>query len=172
MIQRARRGLPTIGFAKIGQPTPKDSPKKGAPEKFDHLEFTGLTRDKHGRLEPDLAILKAVLAQGGPTCGGCDRAKILADHFKAPMLAKGLPTQAKVFFPYDNLQLTMPNDLFYFRGSSVYCKGDMVNAMRREVLSEKTRVLAHIGEDRKRRREAIQDFVWALLNTKEFLFNH
>jgi hypothetical protein len=29
-----------------------------------------------------------------------------------------------------------------------------------------------IGEDKKARSQAIQDFVWAILNTKEFMFNH
>lgn len=137
MIHRARKGLPVVGFIKIGQPTTKDSARKGAPEKFDHLEFTGTSRDKHGRLEPDIDLIQKILAQGVPTCGGCERSEVLADWFKVPALKEGLPTRCGVFFPYDDLALTFPHDLFYFRGSHVYCKGDMRQAERREVLGEK-----------------------------------
>jgi len=38
--------------------------------------------------------------------------------------------------------------------------------------SEKQSVLEYIGEDKKTRTAAMQDFVWAILNTKEFMFNH
>ena len=31
---------------------------------------------------------------------------------------------------------------------------------------------AHVGKDPKTRTQAIQDLMWAVLNTKEFMFNH
>jgi hypothetical protein len=136
VIKRSRRGLPVIGFIKIGQPTSKKSARRGAPEKFDHLELTTTARDSTGRLEPNVEAIDALLEQGVTTCGGCERSGILAKHYKRPTYKNGLPTQARVFLPYDDLSLTCPNDLFYFRGSTVYCKGDMVAASRREVLSE------------------------------------
>jgi hypothetical protein len=38
--------------------------------------------------------------------------------------------------------------------------------------NEKQSVMEHIGKDKRTRNQAIQDFVWAIMNTKEFLFNH
>ena len=37
---------------------------------------------------------------------------------------------------------------------------------------EKQKVLDYIGKDKKNRAQAVRDVVWAILNTKEFLFNH
>jgi hypothetical protein len=37
---------------------------------------------------------------------------------------------------------------------------------------EKQKATEHLGKDPKKREAALQDLLWALLNTKEFLFNH
>jgi hypothetical protein len=37
---------------------------------------------------------------------------------------------------------------------------------------EKQQAVAHLGTEPKARAQALQDLVWALLNTKEFMFNH
>jgi len=37
---------------------------------------------------------------------------------------------------------------------------------------EKQKVLEYIGGDPKLRKQAVQDLMWALLNTREFMFNH
>ncbi|HVP13209.1 MAG TPA: DUF1549 and DUF1553 domain-containing protein [Phycisphaerae bacterium] len=37
---------------------------------------------------------------------------------------------------------------------------------------EKQRVLEYVGDDPKLRKQALQDLMWALLNTKEFMFDH
>jgi len=37
---------------------------------------------------------------------------------------------------------------------------------------ENKRLLEYIGKDKKARAQAVQDVMWAILNTKEFLFNH
>jgi hypothetical protein len=38
--------------------------------------------------------------------------------------------------------------------------------------AERTKALAFLAASKKSRSQAIQDLLWALLNTKEFLFNH
>lgn len=37
---------------------------------------------------------------------------------------------------------------------------------------EKQKVTEYLSRDPKLRRQSVQDLVWALFNTKEFLFNH
>jgi hypothetical protein len=38
--------------------------------------------------------------------------------------------------------------------------------------AERTKVLEYVGKDKKARAQAVQDVLWAVLNTKEFLCNH
>ena len=38
--------------------------------------------------------------------------------------------------------------------------------------SEKAKALAYLDRNKKNRSQSIQDLLWAILNTKEFLFNH
>ena len=125
-IKILRKGLPVIGYAKIGEASLKTSKLKGAPCKWDHLELTGTVRDRDGRLIPDLELMRAVLEAGAPTCGGCERAKELG--FQA-----GLPTRIGIYLPYDDPELVFPHRLAYYRGRTAYCVGDGETAERRVV---------------------------------------
>lgn len=130
MIEILSRGLPVIGYVKIGQASEKASKLKGAPMKFDHLEVTGRQRDPEGRLFLDPFATADLIAKGAATCGGCERARELAKIYDEPLFEKGLPTQLPILLPYDELELNLPNRLAYYKGRTAYCTGDGIQAQR------------------------------------------
>jgi hypothetical protein len=135
-IKDLRQGLPVIGHAKIGEASPKSSSRKGAPYKFDHIELTGVVRDKEGRLIPDAMLIQAVIEAGAKTCGGCERSEALAEA-SGVKFPDGLPTQFGIFLPYNDLELNFPTRHAYFRGRTAYCTGDGEQAYRLKVTGEK-----------------------------------
>src|SRR5262245_43201743 len=132
-IQILRKGLPIIGFAKIGEPSAKSRQRKGAPVKFDHLEITGRGKDTDGRLMLDVNATLALLAAKVQTCGGCERSRELAKRYKQPALERGLPVQLPILLHYNDLELSFPNRLAWHRGRTEFCRGDGVKAERRKI---------------------------------------
>lgn len=126
-IKILRSGLPVLGLAKLGMPTLRSSPQKGAPIKFDHIEITGRERDADGVLCPDVALMRRIIDAGAKTCAGCERAKRLG-------FANGLPTEIPILLPYSDLELNLPHRLAYYRGRTVFCSGDGELAHRLEIL--------------------------------------
>lgn len=136
-IKILRRGLPCVGRLKLGEAgKPRDDGKQAAPLKHDHFELTGLERDEYGRFCPDVELMRDLIESGVPTCGGCERSKVLAEAFEIPELAGGLPTAVKVLLPYDDPEINFPNRLVWHRGRTEFCHGDGEEAERREVLSD------------------------------------
>lgn len=133
-IKDLRKGLPIIGFAKIGVPTTKNSPQRGAPLKLDHIEITGRNKDSDGLPLLDVPAMLALLATNGPTCVGCSRCKDLAKRYKQPLFEKGLPTQIPILLHYNDLELSFPNRYAWHRGRTEFCHGDGVKAERRKML--------------------------------------
>lgn len=135
------KGLPAVGFCKIGEPdSAKDPQRKGAPQKWDHFELTGRERDAHGKLCVDvditLALLRAQSHDGKPalrTCGGCSRSKWLAEQIGVPEFEHGLPVELPVLLPYDDLELNLPHRLVYYKGGTAFCTGDGESAQRLEI---------------------------------------
>lgn len=136
-IKILRQGLPISGYLKIGAATPKNSPRKGAPEKWDHLELTGVERDQHGVLCPDIPLIKALLQMGVPTCGGCARSQFLAEQYEEEILFQGLPTAVEIALPYDDPDLFFPHRLAYHRGRLAFCTGDGEVAERLKIVGKK-----------------------------------
>ena len=136
-IKILRKGLPVIGYAKIGIPTAKDSRWKGAPRKLDHIELTGRERGSDGELLPDVKLLeRLVQSEHIPTCGGpqggCERSKELARSTGISIFAeRGLPRRLPIMLPYSSMDLNMPNHLTWWRGKVPFCVGDGEAAMRR-----------------------------------------
>jgi len=124
-IKTLRTGLPTIGYLKIGQPgMPRDDGKQAAPEKFDHVEVTLTARDQHGRLVPDEKLLRRLVENKQITlCGGCARSKAIG-------FPDGLPTRIPIQILYNDLELTFPHRLAWYRGRSAFCTGDGESAQR------------------------------------------
>lgn len=129
-IKILREGLPVIGFAKIGEPSPKNSRLRGAPVKFDHIEITGLARDRDNRLIPDRYQIDRVLEQGALTCGGCDRSKELG-------YPNGLPVEMGVMLQSNSLDVVLPNRLAWYRSRTAFCVGDGESAERLTITGEK-----------------------------------
>jgi len=132
-IKILRKGLPVIGYAKIGIPTTKDSRWKGAPRKLDHIELTGRERGSDGDLLPDVKLLERLVeSEHIPTCGGCARSKELAQTTGIRVFAeRGLPRRLPIMLPYSSMELNLPNSLTWWRGKVPYCVGDGEKAMRR-----------------------------------------
>lgn len=126
-IKILRTGLPVIGYAKIGMASEKDSPLKGSPMRWDHIELTGIERDEHGRLLPNIPLMRELVARGAKTCGGCPRSNALG-------FPKGLPTQLGIYLAYNDLELNFPSRLAWFKGRTAFCTGDGEKAMRRKVI--------------------------------------
>lgn len=127
-IKTLRTGLPTIGYLKIGQPgMPRSDGKQSAPEKFDHVEVTRTERDQNGRLVPDEGLLRRLVEHEQITlCGGCARSKALG-------FPDGLPTRIPIQILYNDLELTFPHRLAWYRGRTAYCVGDGETAQRLSV---------------------------------------
>lgn len=133
MIRILRKGMPIVGYAKIGQPGAQH------PEKFDHIELTGRARDASKRLEPDVELMRELLKRDTEgiitTCGGCPRSKDLG-------FEKGLPTRLPILLPYNDLELVIPNRLAWYKAGIAYCVGDGQTAQRLEVVKQGTRNIA------------------------------
>lgn len=134
-IKILKSGLPVVGYAKIGEGTPKNSRRKGAPIKFDHLELTGVERDADGRLCADIPLMLKMIEAGAKTCDGCERSKELADKWSVPELEGGLPVELPILLPYDDLELNFPNRLAYYRSRTAYCTGDGETAERLTIVT-------------------------------------
>ena len=130
MIKILGTGLPVIGYAKIGQSSPKESRLRGAPERYDHIELTGRERDSIGRLVPDLPLMKQLVeSEEIPTCGGCERSKELG-------FPGGLPRRLPIYLPYNKLDLNLPNRLALYRSGTAFCVGDGEKGQRLKVITE------------------------------------
>lgn len=132
-IKILRKGLPIIGYAKLGEPGVGGGDRKAAPVKWDHIELTGVERDEHGRLCPDVDLMISLIKSGAKTCGGCKRSQQLAQMYDAPELEHGLPTELRIMLPYDDPEVNFPNRLAYHKGRTEFCAGDGVNAERRQI---------------------------------------
>lgn len=130
-IKILRKGVPVVGFLKLGSNTVATQGKKSHPYKFDHVEITGKDRDKHGNLIPDVELMQQIVDTGHvKTCAGCARSKALG-------FQDGLPTQVPILIPYDDLELAFPNRLAYYRGRTAYCVGDGEIAQRLTVTGKR-----------------------------------
>lgn len=129
-IKILRQGLPIIGHAKIGEASLRSSRLRGAPFKFDHIELTGIARDKEGRLVTDHDQIAAVLESGAATCGGCERSKALG-------YADGLPVEMGILLQSNSLEVVLPNRLAWYRGRTAFCVGDGEAAQRLTIEGEK-----------------------------------
>ena len=59
------------------------------------------------------------------------------------------------------------------RGQEAKIRELYMLAFSREPTSDETNIaVAHVAKSKEEPRPAFEDIVWALLNTKEFLFNH
>ena len=59
------------------------------------------------------------------------------------------------------------------RGEEAKIRELYLLAFAREPLSEETEIaIKHLAKNEKNTQHAYEDIVWALINTKEFLFNH
>lgn len=133
-IKILRKGLPIIGYAKIGIPGPgKNSP----PRKLDHIELTGRERGTDGELLPDVKLMARLLESDSiPTCGGkaagCKRSEELTRTTGLAVFAeRGLPRRLPIVLPFNDLELSLPHDLTLWRGKTAWCVGDGERAMRR-----------------------------------------
>lgn len=128
-IKNLRDGPPVTGFVKLGM---TDKGKKGAPSKFDHLEITGMERDRDGNLIPNVDLMLRLVKAGARTCGGCQRSKQLADLCGIDEFANGLPTEIGIILSSNDIGLSFDHRMAYFRGKTAYCTGDLEEAKRLE----------------------------------------
>lgn len=132
-IKILRRGLPVIGYAKIGVPGRKrQDGRQAAPTKLDHIELTGRERGADGELLPDVKLMARLLESDAiPTCGGCPRSEELARTTGMPVFKRGLPRRLPIVLPFNDLDLSLPHHLTLWRGKVAWCVGDGEHAMRR-----------------------------------------
>ena len=141
-IKILKKGLPVVGYAKIGEPgQPRQDGRQAPPVKFDHFEVTGRERDEAGRLLPDAKLMARLIEESDvPTCGGCARSEILAKQSGIAILKQGLPRRLPIVLPYNDIDLVLPNRLALYRNKTAFCTGDGIEAMRLEEKTEKGQV--------------------------------